>query len=453
MPAIVESWYPSSNDSYGVFLEDDVEVSPYFYSWLKFSILHYRYSSPQKNQSSRLFGISLYQQRNIELRPDGRQPFDAHKLFESLSLPPTLPYLSQIPCSWGAIYFPEVWREFHSYLALRLSEIALPISDSIVPEIRSNRWPRSWKKYFIELVYLRGYVMLYPNYENFRSFSTNHLEKGTHIHVEKVDDKRRAQFEVPLMRAETGGSLLDLPAGVLPSWDVLPIIDLWGEMASEGEIIERGWQTSAALGTCEKRIKLEAGVTYEARELLCRKEWDRNSVKEELVLARPLVQESRSSEVKVETQSEVLPLERIKQLEPTTAERITLGLGLDSKSSQESEPTKGKDTEPQPELSNDGRDVLKFDQESGIGKMVNEDGIDWPDDDEEEEEDDEGEEDEDDDDEWYEEDEEDEDGQLRFEQGELVDEKDQVAPVAQVPTGLERYEVELEARGLGEEKA
>lgn len=452
MPAIVESWYPSSNDSYGVFLEDDVEVSPFFYSWLKFSILHYRYSSPQKNESSRLFGISLYQQRNIELRPEGRQPFDAHKLFESLSLPPTLPYLSQIPCSWGAIYFPEVWREFHSYLALRLSEIALPISDAIVPEIRSNRWPRSWKKYFIELVYLRGYVMLYPNYENFRSFSTNHLEKGTHIHVEKVDDKRRAQFEVPLMRAETGGSLLDLPAGVLPTWEVLPIIDLWGEMASETEIIERGWQTSAALGTCEKRIQLEAGVTYEARELLCRKEWDRNSVKEELVVARPLVQEERKY-IELRAKSELLASEQIKKLEPIEEIKIAGSAQVLEGSQKDLRPATAKDTELQPELSPDGSDVLKFNQESGIGKLVNEEGIDWPNDNEEEEEDDEGEEDEDDDDEWYEEDEEDEEEQLRFGQGELLDDKDQVAPVQQVPTGLERYEIELEAGGFGAEKA
>lgn len=43
LPAIVESWYPSSNDSYGLLLEDDVEVSPMFYAWAKMAILKYRY--------------------------------------------------------------------------------------------------------------------------------------------------------------------------------------------------------------------------------------------------------------------------------------------------------------------------------------------------------------------------------------------------------------------------
>ncbi|KAI0924549.1 hypothetical protein AcW2_005410 [Taiwanofungus camphoratus] len=44
LPAIVESWYPHSNDSYGLILEDDVELSPLFYAWIKLSLLHYRYS-------------------------------------------------------------------------------------------------------------------------------------------------------------------------------------------------------------------------------------------------------------------------------------------------------------------------------------------------------------------------------------------------------------------------
>lgn len=161
MPAIVESWYPPDNDTYGVFLEDDVEVSPLFYAWLKFSLLQYRYTVAGRALSQRLFGVSLYQPKSVELRPEGRRPFDAHNLFAQLSLPHNSPYLSQVPCSWGAAYFPEAWREFHQYLSLRLSEHSIDISDTIVPDVRSNRWPKSWKKYFIEMVYLRGYMMLW----------------------------------------------------------------------------------------------------------------------------------------------------------------------------------------------------------------------------------------------------------------------------------------------------
>ncbi|GAA6023267.1 hypothetical protein JCM11491_003892 [Sporobolomyces phaffii] len=276
MPAIVESWYPTSNDTYGVLLEDDVEVSPLFYGWLKFTILEYRYTAAGRARSSRLFGVSLYQQKNIELRPEGRQPFDAHRLFADLALAPTTPYLSQIPCSWGAAYFPEQWREFHAYLALRLSELALPVAEPIVPAIRSNRWPKSWKKYFIELVYLRGYTMLYPNFPRFESLSTNHLEKGTHVKTSQVEDKKKALFEVPLL--DVDASLVDsLPGGGhLPEWDSLPVLDLWGAVASGDELVERGWQTTRMIGSCAALPDLgDVRLRYDARELLCKTRWGR----------------------------------------------------------------------------------------------------------------------------------------------------------------------------------
>lgn len=292
MPAIVESWYPTSNDSYGVFLEDDIEVSPLFYSWLKFTVLQYRYSSSSASSnpsypdpSAHLFGISLYQPKNLELLPIGRRPFDAHSLFSSLSLPPTTPYLSQVPCSWGALYFPEVWREFHAYLALRLSEIALPISETIVPDIKSNRWPRSWKKYFIELVYLRGYVMLYPNYADFYSLSTNHVELGTHIKSNADLIKRKSLFEVPLL--PSNASILHLlPYARLPSWPELPLLDFWGGITTDEEVKERGWQTWSQLATCTPgSMSPERELTFEARELLCKRVYERV---ERLVEAQPL---------------------------------------------------------------------------------------------------------------------------------------------------------------------
>ncbi|KAF7370755.1 Succinate dehydrogenase [ubiquinone] iron-sulfur subunit, mitochondrial [Mycena sanguinolenta] len=230
LPAVVESWYPHSNDSYGILLEDDVELSPLFYAWIKMGILRYRYGEA-RNQAAPLFGISLYQQKNIELHPDGRRPFDARKLFAENNIPdPSTPYLSQIPCSWGAVYFPEHWREFHTYLANRLSETTMEIERIVVPDVRSNNWTKSWKKYFIEMVHMRGYVMLYPNYARFVSLSTNHLEIGSHV-KDRPKDKQEA-FMLPLMDLGSSVHLLDLPGGRLPEWDALPALNLTGFLVS-----------------------------------------------------------------------------------------------------------------------------------------------------------------------------------------------------------------------------
>ncbi|KAG8719876.1 hypothetical protein FRC08_001800 [Ceratobasidium sp. 394] len=151
MAAVVESWHPRGNHSYGVILEDDVELSPMFYAWVKFCILRYRYDA-RNNQSSQLYGVSLYQPKVTELRMEGRRPFDPKDIFAKLQLEHAhTPYLSQVPCSWGAVYFPEHWREFQRYLALRLSEHSMPVSDLVVPDLRSNKWSRSWKKFFNEM--------------------------------------------------------------------------------------------------------------------------------------------------------------------------------------------------------------------------------------------------------------------------------------------------------------
>ena len=236
----------------------------------------YGESSPS---SSKLFGISLYQQKIIELRPTGRQPFNARTLFRAASVAdPSTPYLSQIPCSWGALYFPSPWREFHDYLSLRLSQSALPIGSTIVPRVRSNKWTKSWKKYFIELVYLRGYVMLYPNYDDFVSLSTNHLEVGSHVKdaPEDVYEKKKHLFSLPLMRlsgALAGGDaahphdprLLDLPGGALPDWGRLPVLDLVGEVSSMEAIQRRGDERRTELDACLGAASLPSSV----RDLLC----------------------------------------------------------------------------------------------------------------------------------------------------------------------------------------
>ncbi|KAI0048105.1 hypothetical protein FA95DRAFT_1518032 [Auriscalpium vulgare] len=279
LPSVVESWYPHTRDTYGILLEDDVEVSPLFFAWAKLAILRYRYGE-NANRSPQLFGISLYQQKNLELRPDGRQPFNARHLFRSAGLPhPNTPYLSQIPCSWGAVYFPEHWREFHAYLIARHAPSApLPLAAEVAPDVRSNRWTRSWKKYFIELVFLRGYLMLYPNYVGFASLSTNHLEAGAHVRRQPRDifDKKKALFSLPLLRLpdenasrvlDTG--LLDLPEGRMPLWAALPVLDLHGRLTSEEEIRRQGELQRGALLQCEG----SAGL-HDAARLLCMSDSD-----------------------------------------------------------------------------------------------------------------------------------------------------------------------------------
>ncbi|KAF9400072.1 hypothetical protein BGX21_005051 [Mortierella sp. AD011] len=249
MLAVVEAWYPQGNDEYAVLLEDDVEVSPLFYVWIKYNILKYRYSS-DNSLYQRMFGVSMYSQKFVETHLAGRAPFNPEDIFiETPEYDLRTPFLLQLPCSWGAVYFPEHWREFHEYVADRLLDIEwnkTSLQSVQIPNSRTNRWSNSWKKLFIEMIYMRGYVMLYPNFFNFTSFSTNHLEWGTHT---KQQRNSAGTFLVPLM-TDSEKLLEDLPNRRLPDWDSLPVLDLWANLATSAELIKRGRALQEQLNPC-----------------------------------------------------------------------------------------------------------------------------------------------------------------------------------------------------------
>ncbi|KAK3835452.1 MAG: hypothetical protein J3R72DRAFT_403651 [Linnemannia gamsii] len=249
MLAVVEAWYPQGNNEYAVLLEDDVEVSPLFYSWIKYNILKYRYS-PDNQLYQHMFGVSMYSQKFVETHLAGRAPFNPEDIFiETPEYELRTPFLLQLPCSWGAVYFPEHWREFHEYVADRLLDIEwnkTSLQSVQIPNSRTNRWSNSWKKLFIEMIYMRGYVMLYPNFFNFTSFSTNHLEWGTHT---KQQRNSAGTFLVPLM-TDSERLLDDLPNRRLPDWDSLPVLDLWANLATSAELIKRGRALQEQLNPC-----------------------------------------------------------------------------------------------------------------------------------------------------------------------------------------------------------
>lgn len=262
MAAVVESYYPGDDNDYAVLLEDDVELSPYFYVWTKYNILKYRYG-PDRSHSNRMYGISYYGSKINELHLPGRRPFDPAISLEGTNYSPRTPYLWQVPCSWGAVYFPEVWREFHDYFPARLQDLnEFKLQNITVPESRSNGWSKSWKRFLIELVYFRGYVMLYPNYENFTSFSTNHAEAGTHIHL--VEGKNKGDvFGVPLMEEDM--VLSGLPGGNTPSYLDLPLLDLLGNVVSNEELIQRGRALQSEVSLCPSSDEL----TFNPQDILC----------------------------------------------------------------------------------------------------------------------------------------------------------------------------------------
>ncbi|KAL6510928.1 hypothetical protein OROGR_022052 [Orobanche gracilis] len=222
--AVSESWYPSSDDDFGLLLEDDIEVSSYYYLWIKYALLAYHYD-PQISMPE-LSSISLYTPRLVEVVKE-RPKWNATEFFKRIH--PNTPYLHQLPCSWGSVFFPKHWREFYVYMNMRFTEDAKknPVQ---IPKSRTNGWQASWKKFMIDMMYLRGYVSLYPNFPDQASFSTNHMEPGMHINAkDNVVRHDKGDFEVPLLSRDFRTYL---PNGKLPPASKLPSLNLFNQALS-----------------------------------------------------------------------------------------------------------------------------------------------------------------------------------------------------------------------------
>ncbi|KAF5831096.1 hypothetical protein DUNSADRAFT_13615 [Dunaliella salina] len=188
IPAVVESWFPANDNCYGVLLEDDLEVSPYFYEWLMFALAMIK----KTDMHNRVFGISLYTPRVIET-------VNPYRTFlPDVEFPHSPAFLQQMPCSWGAMFFPDAWKKYIKYLHHRL----IYNGSLLVPNSRTNGWVGSWKKYFVELAWAEALFMLYPNFKNQTSFSTNYVEQGAHV---VLGDKlhTRSMYTVPLHTTDT----------------------------------------------------------------------------------------------------------------------------------------------------------------------------------------------------------------------------------------------------------
>jgi len=216
--AVSESWFPSSYSEYGLILEDDIEVSPLFLQWIMKALSLHR-----RNHDPRLVGISLYSPRITET-VSPKRTFDSNDLLREITGDAESPYLMQTPCSWGAVYFPEHWNHFLNYMQLRLE---LPEEEFIIPNSRTNGWSESWKRFHFEYLYLKGLYLMYPNFFGQASFSTNHMEPGTHI-IKKNGklSHSEAEFKVPLLTSTESLHRVSISSDTRLS-EQLPIFDIW----------------------------------------------------------------------------------------------------------------------------------------------------------------------------------------------------------------------------------
>lgn len=215
---------------------------------------------PEFPRDPNLFGISLHTAREQEtIPPLDRESVGYFKPHTQLGVGDT-PFLMQMPCSWGAVYFPEHWRTFRRYMGVRSQILRLHLMTSA-----TNEWAGSWVKWFYEMIFFKGWYMLYPNYPDERSFSTNHAEAGVHISAQAAHSNADL-FTVPLITAETYVS----PNFAAPT--AAPLLDMFKHRVRRAELRARGhnlvnndrpaWLCKCGYADCSRAVAVAIGEAW-----------------------------------------------------------------------------------------------------------------------------------------------------------------------------------------------
>lgn len=234
----VEAFYPRDPGvNHLLLLSPQTELSPSFYHYVKYTILHYKQSTRNQPFSSKLLGISL---ELPTLHPTiDSEPFTPPSApivnRESRDEQEFLPsFLWQVPNSNAALYFGDKWAEFHSFLSNRFAVTETPTHAKLI----SKKYP-AFMEYLLEMMRAKGYYVIYPSFPGRRAspLATIHSEL---YHLPKefafaVDSevtkpsKHISDQNQALNGASTIMRLLDLFSLDLPDLDSLPLLSYTGD--------------------------------------------------------------------------------------------------------------------------------------------------------------------------------------------------------------------------------
>jgi len=162
----LKGWTPQNDSEILLVLEDDIRLSKHWYSWLKFSLEKY-YADPE-NYDPHIFGISLQRQHAVIGET-------VYRFYGSLDLQKLLGdshmWKYQALGTWGAVFFPEPWKDFQLWYE---NQVALK-KEPCVPSFVSNKWwrrtPNSvWSVWHLAWAFQKGMYSLY--------FHFPHSQKG-----------------------------------------------------------------------------------------------------------------------------------------------------------------------------------------------------------------------------------------------------------------------------------
>lgn len=239
----LESFWPAdSHSSHVLVVSPQMELSPLFFHYLKYTVLEYKYSESKLDSHENLFSISL---DLPSAYLNDTTPFTPPLMNETHGSSVTQ-FLWQTPNSNAALYFGDKWVELHDFVARLLSsQHLLPTPTTLSGKLVSKTYP-SWLEHILKLARARGYWTLYPNFENDDALATLHSdlyqvpeEYADEPEMEGVDGSELTADpakHLSLMHPETPLATKSL-LGILPFGGELPKVGSMPLLAWDGERI------------------------------------------------------------------------------------------------------------------------------------------------------------------------------------------------------------------------
>ncbi|KAK4356465.1 hypothetical protein RND71_025436 [Anisodus tanguticus] len=195
----LEAWWPSDYDEFAFIVEDDLELSPLYFRFLKSLIENYYYN--ESNFSPMIYGASLQRPRFVPGKHGNQMQIDDG----------TQLFLYQLVGTWGQLLFPRPWKEFRIWYDTHKAKGLKPYLDGMV----TTGWykkmgERIWTPWFIKFIHARGYFNIYTNLLHERAFSVSHRDAGVNYGKSVgpdsvlVDDK---SFDFNLLKLQSLQSL------------------------------------------------------------------------------------------------------------------------------------------------------------------------------------------------------------------------------------------------------
>ena len=182
-----------------IVLEDDLFVSPRFYSYACAALDH-------SEKDERIGAVSLYDHRfNVH----AREPFGAiDDGYDN--------YYLQIASSWGQAYTKKQWESFRAWYDDNKDR---DLKSPMVPENISGWSDRSWLKYYIVYLIETQKYCLYPRV----SLTTNFGDEGTH--AKKADTDLQVPVAGKGLKADYRFSSIDESRAVYdPFFEALGVV-------------------------------------------------------------------------------------------------------------------------------------------------------------------------------------------------------------------------------------